>query len=127
MIGEWSITIPAPALWLNSNQRRNRRGDAPIVKAWRDVTAWRARSAKMPKLGVCRITATLHWTDRRRRDSGNYYPTIKAAIDGLVDAEVLDDDDDLHVLSLTMMRGEQVPRRPDGVQGSLTLTVREAL
>lgn len=125
MSRSWTVTIPAPERWLNSNQRRDRRGDAPVVRAWREAAAVYARQAKLPKLGRAHITAILSFADRRHRDSPNYYPTIKAAVDGLVDAYVLDDDDDLHVVSLTIQRGPQVPSRKNAPQGVMQLVVRE--
>ena len=127
----WTVVILAPDRWLNSNQRRDRRRDAPTVKTWRDAANVYARAQKLPRLGRVAITATLHFPDRRRRDCPNYYPTIKAAIDGLVDADVLDDDADGYVTELTIRPGERV-----GVgvltdstvahrHGALVLTIRE--
>lgn len=124
MSREWRITINAPAEWLNSNQRHKRRPDVTIA-AWRNLSSAFAHYCKIPPLGRARVTAELHWVDRRRRDSSNYMPTIKAAIDGLVDARVLTDDDDEHLVELTIRRGEQVPKRQLGVQGALTLIVHE--
>lgn len=121
----WTLTIPAPAPWMNVNQRQHGRALAGTVKLWRDAAHVYARQAKMPKLGRAAITATLHFPDRRYSDAPNYYLTIKAAIDGLVDGEVLDDDDDLHVTELTIRRGEMVPRKPGGPAGRLVLTIRE--
>jgi crossover junction endodeoxyribonuclease RusA len=124
------VTIPAPAPWLNVNQRidrRGRNGVAAMAKLWRDAAHVYARQAKLPKLGRAAITATLHFPDRRYSDAPNYYPTIKAAIDGLVDGELLDDDDDGHVTELTIRRGAPIPRRPGGPAGQLVLTIREVL
>lgn len=40
---------------------------------------------------------------RWRADVAACYPSVKAAIDGIVDAGVLDDDDDTHLLSVTFL------------------------
>ena len=40
------------------------------------------------------IWAYFRFTNNRRRDTGNLYPTIKALVDGFVDAELLPDDCD---------------------------------
>lgn len=120
----FTVTIDAPAKWLNSNDRYKRRPDQ-LTAVWRDAATVMARAGKLPKLDACHITAVLSFPDRIRRDCPNYYPTIKATIDGLVRAGVLDDDDDLHVRSLTIQRGEQVGRRKLGAQGRLVLHIRE--
>lgn len=44
------------------------------------------------------ITVTVSWPDKRRRDVHNIMPTIKAAIDGIVDAGMLPDDSDAHLI-----------------------------
>ena len=44
------------------------------------------------------VTVWVAYPDRRRRDVHNLYPTIKAAIDGMVDAGVLPDDSDTHLV-----------------------------
>lgn len=121
----WTITIPAPAKWLNSNDRTHRRYDNPAVQLWKNAAAVLARKAKLPKLGAIHVEATLHFCDRRLRDAPNYYPTIKAAIDGLVVAEVLDDDNNQHVYSLLIKPGDPIPRPKYGPVGQLVLTIRE--
>jgi crossover junction endodeoxyribonuclease RusA len=121
----FTVTIPAPAAWMNANQRLHGRAAAGTVRLWREAAAIYARKGKLPKLGQVAITATLHFADRRRRDAPNYYPTIKACIDGLVDGEVLDDDADGYVTELTIRPGEMVARRPVGPSGALVLTIRE--
>lgn len=47
------------------------------------------------------------WPDRRRRDAHNLQPTIKAAIDGIVDAGLLADDSDQHIKALTITATEK--------------------
>lgn len=126
MSRSWTLTIPAPARWLNSNDRGNRKLDNPAVQEWKRAAAIWARKAKMPKLGAIHVEATLHFCDRRLRDAPNYYPTIKAAIDGLVLGEVLDDDDNLHVLSLLIRPGAPMPKPKYGPAGQMVLTIREA-
>lgn len=64
------------------------------------MTALKARQARIPAMDSAHIE--LHWVpaDRRKRDSDNPYPTLKAAIDGLKDAGVISiDDDSEHVTS----------------------------
>lgn len=52
-----------------------------------------------------RIVITVRFPDKRRRDVSNLYPYVaKPLVDGLVDARVLPDDDDLHVIGPDLRR-----------------------
>lgn len=42
---------------------------------------------------------------KRRMDTPNWYPTVKALIDGLTDAGVFEDDNDKVITSYTFLRG----------------------
>jgi hypothetical protein len=88
----WTLRVTAPAQWINANGRRDRRQLAPAVRLWRNAGHTHALAAKLPHLDRAHILATLHFTDARRRDAHNFYPTLKALVDGIVDAGVLDDD-----------------------------------
>lgn len=75
---------------------------AQMVRSWRTTWGWLARAERIPRLHRVRITATPLARSRRwTSDVAACYPAVKAAIDGLVDAGVLDDDDPRHLLSLT--------------------------
>jgi Holliday junction resolvase RusA-like endonuclease len=61
--------------------------------------------------GLVRITATVHIADKRRREVSNLFPTFKACIDGFVDAGILADDSDAHVIGPDPRRGyDKTPR-----------------
>ena len=59
------------------------------------------------------ITVTIRFPDKRRRDVSNLYPYVaKPLVDGLVDARVIPDDDDLHVIGPDLRRDpEKGPHR----------------
>lgn len=115
----YTIVIPAPASWKNSNHRKHHMVDARLTKAWREAGASWARAAGLPRIEEpVHITATIHMTTARKYDPNNYWPTVKAACDGLQDAGVLIDDDSEHVIGPDMRRGEK--RTPS----ALTLTIR---
>lgn len=96
--------------WLNSNQRLHWAQRARITREWRDTAAWVVKAAHVPHVqGKAHITAVLLFPDNRRRDPANWYPTVKACIDGLVPA-VLDDDSHTH-LEGPDMRHRVVPGR----------------
>ena len=88
-----TLTIPAPAKWLNSNDRMHWRPKAKLTKTWRQAAHVYARQAKLPKgLTRVRIDAQVHKTTPNRYDAMNLYPTLKAVVDGLVDYGLVADD-----------------------------------
>ena len=92
--------------WLNSNDRGHWRKHSPLVREWRDAASWAAIGAKVPPLRRVYVLAELRWTDNnRRRDPANYYPTVKACVDGLVTAGVLFDDSAKHLIGPDMRQG----------------------
>jgi hypothetical protein len=52
----------------------------------------------------------ISFQDERRRDVANYYPTVKAAIDGFVDAGIITDDDHTHFIGPDMRLGGKSPK-----------------
>lgn len=111
---QWGMSFDAPAKLLNANTRLHRMTVYKLTRAWR-AAAWQYAMAHRPvTLDRAHVTITLHFTDRRRRDVHNYYGTVKAIVDGLVDAGLLPDDRDEHlVLDLRTgppARGALVPR-----------------
>lgn len=64
-----------------------------------------------------RVVVTVRFNDRRRHDVGNLYPYVaKPIVDGLVDARLIADDDDSHVV------GPDLRRDPE--KGPLRITLR---
>ena len=104
--GPWTVTIPAPAPWLSANHRRDLRRQTPERRAWRDAGLVHAKRVHLPKLQYAHLVAVLRFADDRRRDAHNYYPTLKALIDGLVgDYGLLPDDSDNHLVGPDLRRG----------------------
>ncbi len=102
----YSLTIPRADDWLNANRREHYMRHAAAVAEWRKAAHWAARAVKLPKLHKAQIIATLHFGDRRRRDPHNYYPTLKAIVDGLVDYGLLDDDSHQYLIGPDIRMGE---------------------
>jgi Holliday junction resolvase RusA-like endonuclease len=120
---EARVYVRAPERWINSNERAKRRPDG-VIREWRSAFRLTTEFGITKKLitpftGRVHITAELCFPDNRRRDAGNYYPTIKACIDGIVDAGLIVDDSDKYVDALTIRRG------PVDKIGELRLTVVE--
>lgn len=121
----WTLTIPAPAAWLNANQRVDLRRQTPDRRAWRDAANVYARAARLPKLARAHILAELRFADARHRDVHNLYPTIKAVVDGLVDYGLLPDDSHHYLVGPDLRYGPRVAKRPAGASGELVLTITE--
>lgn len=89
---EWTLDLPFDRPPLMANGRESWRVRARRTKEIRWAAFCLAREAKVPRLG--RAVVTLHWypATKRRRDDTGPAPTVKAAVDGLVDAGVFADD-----------------------------------
>jgi crossover junction endodeoxyribonuclease RusA len=103
------LTIPAPCEPINANHRLH-----PHVKAKR-TAAWRARAqvaaiqAGKPRMERAHIRATVGYPDARSYDAGNFYPTAKACVDGIVrDAGCLPDDSNTYVVGPDMREGDKI-------------------
>lgn len=111
----WELELPfrKPPLSLNARYghwSQPRKLEEEVRKA-----AWAlAKRQRIPALEV--ITAELVWFPgtNRRYDADNIAPTLKAAIDGLVAAGVLPDDDSNRVLST----GQRIITRKQDPAGS---------
>jgi hypothetical protein len=119
----WTLTIPAPATWLNANQRTDLRRQTPDRRAWRDAGQIYARQAKLPRLHRAHIVAELCFADARHRDVHNLYPTIKAVVDGLIDYGLLPDDSHHYLVGPDLRYGPRVAKRLGGLSGEVRLTI----
>lgn len=79
------VTVTGPE-FLNANDRIHWSKRHRLTEAWKTSAGWATRQARVPRItGKAHITAIIVFGDRRRRDPGNWYPTVKACIDGLTD------------------------------------------
>lgn len=100
------LSIPAPCVMLNSNQRQHRMAAAKLTAQWRMAAKIAARTLSRPDLPKpVRIEAFVWKARANHYDPGNLYPTAKACLDGIVDAQWLPDDDFMHVIGPDMRHG----------------------
>ena len=94
------LTIPAPAKWLNSNDRYTHWAVRhKLTRVWRNAAQVYARQARLPKgMGRVHLTVEVCRPRSNRADVGNFYPTVKAVVDGLTDYGCWVDDDDSHLV-----------------------------
>lgn len=123
------IALPAGLKLLNANQRMHHKPKAKLTAAIRDAAmeAVADSPALMEALAAAKpgplfqrahILGILHPATARRADPANWYPSFKAAVDGIVDAGLLDDDDHTRVVGPDMRLGTKVKG------GQLVLVVR---
>jgi crossover junction endodeoxyribonuclease RusA len=89
------ITFRQPAETLNLNQRWHWARKAKVTRTWRTAATWAAKAALTGQtlpLAPSLIAAQIDVRGNLRRDPSNLWPTVKAVIDGLVDAELWPDD-----------------------------------
>ncbi|GAA1807136.1 hypothetical protein [Nesterenkonia flava] len=101
---------------LSLNQRDHPHERARKTKLWRTLGFKAARQASVRPLEGARIEVWYRYPDNRRREVSNLQNLSKALVDGIVDAGVLPDDSDLHVIG--------PDNRRDPVNGSHQVVVR---
>ncbi len=120
MKGVWTIEDGTRPWTANHERRMHFSERARLVKATRERFFWYAKQEGIPHLEAITVEALALSTDKRwRPDVAACYPAVKAAIDGLVDANVIDDDNEQHLKAITFY-----PRTVCGRDG-LRLTIRQ--
>lgn len=97
-----AIWLPGRPVVLNAERREHWRDHRENTRQSRGDATTLARAARFPKLWHGYIVATPSVV-HPLPDPGNNYPTVKAALDGLVDAGVLPDDKFPHVRGILML------------------------
>lgn len=117
--GEWRLALPAGLPLINANGREHFHSRRRVTSALRSAAALAVRQDRglaaalaaargRPLVSRAHIIGILHPASRRRVDPANFYPAFKAAVDGLVDAGVLEDDDHTRVIGPDMRLGPVV-------------------
>ena len=100
---------------ISRHQQRN-----DLVQEWREAFAWLFLEQKIPRLPAISVYAWPLLRDRRVQDVGACYLAVKSAIDGFVDAGVIDDDDPRYVRLIAL--GPPVQHAP---YDALRITITE--
>lgn len=80
---------------LNANDRPHWTQKAKITAYLRHIAAEKGREGKSipyTKKRPCGLVVTIYAPSKRRMDPPNFYPTVKALVDGLTDAGIWTDD-----------------------------------
>lgn len=79
---------------------------AQLTKHWRALALTNAMAADLPRnLGLVHIVAHVIKPTNRAYDAHNLAPTVKAAIDGLVDYGLIPDDTNAHLIGPDLRQG----------------------
>lgn len=103
----YTLTIQVhKAIWLTANQRLHWSTRMRRTRMLRAYAASEARIHSLAgrRLGPSVVTVVIGYPTTGRVDPTNAAPTVKAIVDGLVDARVWDDDDHLHIPSVAFTR-----------------------
>ena len=104
----------------NTNDRINRFQRAELISAARWAGKIEAMRAKIPRLGRVSIKAQPMQARGTLADPGAHLPAVKAIVDGLRDAKVIDDDTDEFVTNIDMLPAVRTTARAAGVVLYLT-------
>lgn len=117
------ITVDIPkALWMSLNDRTHWAEKARRTKALRCLGY--SRGGSTGRHGTSHVAAFIGYPRNGRADPANAAPTIKALIDGLVDAGVFEDDDSTHLLGPTYLR-DKASGQPGMYRVRLVITEQE--
>ena len=111
----WEIIDYERPWTMNSERQWHYHKRARMVKDVRERFHWLALEQKIPKLERITVDATpLLKSKNAVPDVGACYPSVKAAIDGLVDARIIPDDDYKCVVRLAFHAPEFIDK--DGLK-----------
>jgi crossover junction endodeoxyribonuclease RusA len=105
------IELPPGLPLLNANDRLHYRERSKRTEKLRSEAYKAAKAQPSLPFTRVRIRCIFRAPDKRRRDVANLYPSFKAVIDGIVDAGLLLDDNDRYVTELSLVRGEDSPKK----------------
>lgn len=115
-----TIVLEPPCAFINANDRHHHHAKAKLTRAWRELARDTVNAGWYPdRYERAHVTCTIRFANDVRRDVGNYYGTAKAIVDGLVDANLLAEDNDTVLIGPDMRR--EYPNGPARV----TVTIKE--
>jgi crossover junction endodeoxyribonuclease RusA len=99
----WVITHPARPWVMNTERTKHWTWRHENTDEWREAFGWLARSRRIPPLAWAKFTVQASFRLGVLPDPVAEYPAYKAAVDGLVDAGVLPDDNGTYVHAVTFL------------------------
>jgi hypothetical protein len=100
----WTIEYEVRPWSLNKERTLHHMARAKLVKEWREAFRDAAIAENIPPLEMIEVIAQPYVLNARyRQDTGNCFPALKAAVDGLIDAGVIIDDNSTVVVKITFL------------------------
>jgi crossover junction endodeoxyribonuclease RusA len=106
------ISMNARSHWTNTHRQIH------ALRA-RGFATMRTASPPAPRFYRATCVVYLRFPDKRRRDLQNYHKTLKALIDGFVDAGLLPDDDAKHLTGLEVRT--YIPGEDEAVDANIAI------
>lgn len=114
----WVLTFFQRPWTLNAERTWHHYKRAKYVKEWREAYADLAKQLHIPAVSAIEVVATPFLSGRgRTQDVGACFPAVKAAVDGLVDAGVIPEDNPTYVKMLAF-------KAPEKGENALQLEIR---
>lgn len=99
-----SISVPNNE-WVTANGRYHWAKKATMTRALRTRAKFLAKRDRLKVQVPALLTVRVGYPTKARADMENAHPTVKALIDGLVDAGALPDDSSREIVATTWERG----------------------
>lgn len=99
-----SISVPNDE-WVTANGRYHWAEKARRTRALRTRAKFLAKRDRLRVETPTLLTVRVGYPTKARADMENAHPTVKALIDGLVDADALPDDSSQYIVATTWARG----------------------
>jgi crossover junction endodeoxyribonuclease RusA len=97
------LTYDKKPITTNKERAGNRWERAANTKEWRNAFTWIAKRERVPRMKWINVTAQPFQKRGPLQDTAACNPSVKAAIDGLVDAGIVPDDTGDYVRQITFL------------------------
>lgn len=108
-----NITLRRGNMMISANDRMHYQVKGKITQFLRELSCYECKhTGLVPKMPYspsrpCTVIVTVRPPTARRNDAPNWYPTVKALVDGLTDAGVWTDDNNTVIKAMTFIAGEK--------------------
>lgn len=116
----WTLVVDCCGRPVLSNNRLHHYVKAQQIKPWREAGCVLARKAQVPRLRSVHIDVWGRYPNRKTPDVDAVAPTLKAVLDGIVDAGVIPDDKPPFVESITFWAPKVEAGKPPALIVRLT-------
>lgn len=108
-----NITLRRGNMMISANDRMHYQVKGKITQFLRELACYECKhTGIVPETPYspsrpCTVAVTVRPPTARRNDAPNWYPTVKALVDGMTDAGVWTDDNNAVIKAMTFIAGEK--------------------